>query len=179
MNPTHPKLQDNIRSLIILANKIDNDSYDGDWCATNKASALESPGCLVHHMLWSPINTNKVLRQYASALKKNFNLTKNSEIELSDLFYNRVFIDITDFYFGKGMAEYFKYPDADINDVVTHLENVLAQLSADVTDPKTVDGAESVDNDTVTIQRGRVTLIVDANDPKVKELLAYLADKLV
>ncbi len=163
----------------ITRNGPNNDSYDADWCAMNKASASEVSGCLVHHMLWSSFNTNKVLRQYASDLKKNFNLTKNSEIELSDLFYSRVFIDITDFYFGKGMGEYFKDPDVTIHEVITHLENVLAQSSLDVTDPKTVDGAESVDNDTVTIQRGRVTLIVDANDPKVKELLAYLADKLV
>lgn len=180
MTPTHPKLKDNIRSLINLAKKISAVDYDAFGCAMNKASAAGTPGCLVHHMLWSSFNTNKVLRQYASDLKKNFNLTKNSDIEAFELFDHRVFIDITDFYFGKGMAEYFECPDADINEVVAYLENVLVQLGAVANDPTIVDKAESVVKDTtVTIQRGQLTIIVNANDPKVKELLAYLADQLV
>lgn len=36
-----------------------------------------------------------------------------------------------------------------------------------------------VPNDTITIQRGPMSITVDANDPKVKELLAYLSGMLV
>ena len=179
MNHTHPKLHDNIRSLINLAKKIDTDDYDGDWCAMNKATADSNAGCLVHHMLWSPTNTNRVLRQYASDLKKNFNLTKNTSLELFDLFHDQTFISITDFYFGKGMAVYFTAPGDSLSQVIVDLNHMLVKLGAANAAPREDDRRETPANDTVTITRGAISVNIDANDPKVKELLAYLSGMLV
>ncbi len=172
----------NIEAIIKHMEKVGRHSrytYDQDKCSVRKRDDNRTEGCVIHHVMW----TFSVTSEPLASIRKELLKYAADASYTHQLFSMQDFQTYLDNTFWIGASKWFRNPSVEFDDMMTHLrERLIIATAADETvDAPTVAPApEPVKpNDTVTLTYGFITMQLPADDPKVKELLAYIAKKLV
>lgn len=164
----------NIQAVINHLEKVGRDSrytYYSDKCAIRKDGLQKTVGCALHHVMWTFTSVDEPLLSIRNNLRKfAANVTYAAK-----MFETPEFNKYLNENFWEGADKYFRQPSTDFDDMLNYLRN-RAKLAAA---PVVVVLEDVPSDDTVTLTYGFVTMQLPANDPKVKELLAYIAKKLV
>lgn len=170
----------NIQAVIDHLEKVGRHSrytYNANKCAVRKHDLERTDGCAIHHVMWTFTVTDQPLLKLRNDMREFAASTRNAY----KLFDSSEFTTYLDENFWNGAAAYFRQPSADFNDMLNHLRN-RADVSTPTPEPEPEPAPAptvATPNETVTLTYGFITMQLPANDPKVKELLAYLAEKLV
>lgn len=165
----------NIQAVIAHMEKVGRHSrytYNPDKCALRKDAFQMTVGCALHHVMW----TFEVVDEPLLTLRNDLRKFAAKAHYACKMFESSEFMQYLNDNFWDGAGKYFRQPSTDFTDMLNYLRH-RANLSP-APAPESVPTL-ATPNDTVTITRGSITMQVPANDPKVKELLAYLAEKLV
>ena len=167
----------NIQAVIAHMEKVGRHSrytYNADKCAVRKFDAKRTEGCAIHHVMWTFTVTDQPLLKLRNDMRKFAASVPYARM----LFDSSEFKTYLDENFWNGAAAYFRQPSADFNDMLSHLRSHANVSTPTPAKPEPVP-EPTLATPTVTLTYGFITMQLPADDPKVKELLAYLADKLV